>query len=552
MRTLESMLPIPSKGDQFAQVNFLFDEVAKLQRADATKAGIVAAKLSYIKFLKSDHAKSFYDNEEPFILKKHLDDLSLVRYAEYLTETSYGKSLTSNTRVHSIYRFKKVLIFAIQNNLTVNKTFIDIRVEEACRETELYEPHLPEQLMRTDEIIIAELDDIKSYTLPKDYVRQNKGSDPRSISILGRKNNPWRLYDNQIWYFENVLDCKPILCSRANVKKHEKFLLYLGNSSRFYKSLGLLAFTRQHSVNLLAIALIRLTGLNVSSVMSLSIDALTINARGIPTLSFSKPRGRGYKKITIKKEYYEKVKGIIKLVIDLTVGIRSLASPSLSKKLFIYQAKSKIRLTSSRSIIRTSYWLRAKYHLDFNISPARLRASFADALFKARTPIDEIRSLMGHVRLSTILKYASLNSLNESAQHKVESVFDNIFVKNRGPRNSFYKNRIGLCKDPFHPPFKNNVRQLQPCNALFKCLDCSNFKLLQSDLPSLFRFYFDIVSSIEFQNGRLPNQIDYEATVSKISQLLKIKTIIDSERISLAFMKAIDSTDVIDPVVARM
>jgi hypothetical protein len=539
-------LPEFDGTNPFAHLDFVFDQYARLKNAKATINGFRMAKNNYVKYIRTIFDP---DRDGDFDIRIYWDQFSFLNYANYLTYSEYGKSIASSNRNSHLYRVRAVMLFAQQNDLTKTNFFLNVRIEEAVRETDLYEPYPPDQDSKADDVLKKEVELTKSLVLPQNYVRRNVGVDPRMIKMTpGPGCNPFRVRENQIWYFENVMNCIPIYSSKLTTGAHKKFFKGIGNSQMFYSSIGIIPFPTNRVMSAIALSLIRILGLNVGTALSLKTTSLLIDENGSATLEGFKARSGGDIDIIISKEDYEEVRGLIDIALNLTRFHR----PDGNDILFIAVKRGKVVEISNRTLIKTCNFLRNHYKLDFNLSAARLRASFGGRLFRSDKPFLEKQNRMNHGTTQTTIGYGSRNQLEPDYQREVSNAFERMFMRAKNSDQSkIYKTQIGYCINPYKPSFLSGELKL-PCKSYNKCLSCANYRVTQNDLHSLFRFYLNISSSAEFQKRRLPNQEDYENTVLQIASLFLSGAVLDKTVINESMSRAISlKGEVIDPVVEK-
>lgn len=537
-------LPEFDGTNPFSHLDFVFAECAKLKRAQATIDGLTNAKRNYIKYILT-----FFDTDinGDFDIRAYWDELCFLNYANYLSFSDYGKSLSSSHRSSLLYRVKDVMVFAQQNGLTKGNFFLNVPIEQSARETDMYEPYVTSQEVKLADVLKKELELIKSFVPPQYYVRKNVGVDPRSVKATP-SFNPFRIRENQIWYYENVLNCFPLSGSQRTTGQHKQFFKYIGNARMFYSSIGIIPYPTHRAMSVIALSLIRILGLNVSTMLSLKTNSLVIDEKGNAVLQGFKARSGGDSDIIVPKEDYQEVKDLFDLAKDLTQLYREDGNDTL-----IFAVKGgKLVAMSDRILIRICTYLNDLYKLDVNLSSARLRASFAGGLFRSNIPFLEIQNRLNHSTTQTTLGYASKNHLEPEYQKEVAKAFEKIFIRSRAAYpQEIYKTLIGHCLNPFRPSFLIESLKV-PCKAYNKCLSCANYRTTQNDLPALFRFYLNISSSTEFQNRRLPNQEDYERTVLQIASFFLSGSTLDKNVIDEAMNKAISwKGEVIDPVVEK-
>lgn len=546
-------LPSFTEADPFAQLKYVFDRRAKLCRSKSTGKGYMSALPSYIKYLDRIYPSI---RQNGFDLRTQWNELALIDFANYVNDSVYTKWWASGSKNSLIRRVGSVMKLACQNGLTMTSCIIPVKLGESVRETEIATPYKVTNLAEIDTCLQSEFASLKSRIFPHQYEVQNVGEDPRKYKPSSHFN-PYKIRENQIWYFENVLKCDPVELV-LNAKDHKLFARHVGHNIKFFKSLRLNYFPELYTITVIILCLIRRLGLNVSSTLNLRINALSINKHGIGVLKIFKARSGGALKVLVKKEDYQYVKELIDFALEFTRGIRSRID---SDKLFIavsHKKSPKEGANGTRIVEMTPGMFSKSFQritkvnrLSFNLTALKLRSTFINNQLKT-VPALEAQNRAVHRRLNTTLKYGHNEYLSFDYQNNTSEAFEQLLKNSKHfDYNNLYKTPIGHCINPFEPPFLNS-KISQPCMAYHKCLGCPNFKVTPDDLSNIFRYYLDIISSIEFQNGRLPNQSDYEHTVFVVATLLNQTRTFPNEIVRSSMQKALYEVDtLIDPLVAK-
>jgi hypothetical protein len=545
--------PLITETDPFAQLKFVFDRKAQLCRSEATARGYMDALTGYIKYLDRIYPSI---RQNGFDIRTQWNEFALIDFANYVNNSVYTQWWASGSKNSLIHRVGSVMKLACQNGLTKTPYLMPVRLTESVRETEVATPYPAASASIIDSCLESELASLKSRIFPHQYELQNVGEDPRKYTPSSHFN-PYKIRENQIWYFENVLKCDPLELV-LNRDDHKLFARHVGHSVNFFKSLRLNYFPELYTISVIMLCLIRRVGLNVSSTLNLRTDALSINKHGIAVLKSFKARSGGDIKPLIPKEDYPYVKGLIDFTIEFTKGIRARTN---SDKLFIavsHKESPKEGANRTRIVEMTPGMFGKSFRritkvngLSFNLTALRLRSTFINDVLKT-APTLEAQNRAAHKRLNTTLKYGHNEYLSLDYQKNTSKAFELLLKHSKHfDYDKLYRTPIGYCANPFEPPFLNS-KGSQPCMAYHKCLGCSNYKVTPDDLPNIFRFYLDIISSIEFQNGRLPNQSDYDHTVFTVATLLNQTRSFPNEIVRISMQKALNEVDmVIDPLVAK-
>jgi integrase len=614
MQQLKIKLPQPTMENPYAQVDFIFNEVAKNKFTQSTSQNYLQALSYYKKFLSET---SNYDDrliKDPrFFVDIYWDEFALWNLQDYILNTNIEGTdgyLTSHTVVGYFSAIRQTLKFAYENNLAASKEFLDTYIGKGERETEIRESYSKREQDIVMNMIREELDYVFRVLSGKGYKKTGVGRDPRVVSKKGRARDTkapegvgWKELDNLRWYFENMMDCKALAGTPNNVKLHRPFFANaayhfkdLGGLKGIYKKWGVASLINAELLMPLAIKLISETGLNAESLWDLNVDCFNEShpLSGVPYIKYYKVRSDGEKEMHLSKkgsneettEFRENQAKIIRKTIEqikgLTKDIREQAPDGIKNKLFIYQSDStrsfgEIKTVTTKTATNWCSNMVKKHDLksddgnplSFNFS--RFRPTRITNLVERGYDFFEIQHEAGHTNIRTTLNYLSRNRLNIKAKEETNLALQRIFsnsvhaestnpayaTKNDNPNsNVIYKGIMCDCRNPYDPP--KEVKQLkdyqdgQACTRFNMCLFCHNVILFKKHLPIIAVYKSQIDTILHNQNSELPNDFLYKQTLDIINQLLDPeKSEFSEDDINNALAIAETMDLIIDPVVYK-
>ncbi len=577
--TLKEMIPEPTYKKPYAQVDFIFQQIASLKYNRHTQENYKTALAFYKKFLKETNN---YDNslssDPRFYLKKHWDEFALLKVKTYIdTNNIKGTEgyLTSHTIAGHFSAIRHVIEEAVGNKLTVaNDIYITSGVQ-AVRETEQRSAYSKREMESITEILQKELRYSYKVLKKEGYKKTGVGRDPRNHTKMGAaKEDGWGCIENCRWYFENVLECKPVIADVDNKTKHQGFLAYaprkyfqeIGGLPGIYKKWGVPPFMDSEVIMPLVAKLALETGLNTNALYDLNVHCYndTHPLSGVPYIKYYKLRSGGEKEMHLNPDKNDKdlqikqyrhnqaqiIKKTIEAVIELTKEIRRNAPDNIKRKLFLYESSSQAHLGKIGSITaRTAHVWCAKIvkrhnlqsdngqRLIFNLS--RFRPTRVTNLVEKGIDLFELQYEMGHADIRTTLNYIESNQLNYVAKRETKKALDNIFLNNSWAKeksltyatsriedeNFIYKGLLCDCKNPFNPPkevksLKNYVSG-QACSRYNMCLFCENVLIFKKHLPLAWVYKRQIETSFSKKQGDLPNELFYKRTLDIIEHLFE-------------------------------
>ncbi|MBX9996065.1 tyrosine-type recombinase/integrase [Priestia aryabhattai] len=577
--TLKEIIPEPTYKNPYAQVDFIFQQVASLKHNPHTQDNYRNGLAFYKKFLKETNNYDDSLNSDPrFYLKKHWDEFTLLKVKTYIdTNNIKGTEgyLTSYTISGYFSAIRNVIEEAVGNKLTLAKNIYITCNVEPVRETQQRSAYSKKEMESITEALQEELRYSYKVLKKEGYKKTGIGKDPRNLTKMGSaKDDGWGCIENFRWYFENVLECAPIIGDVNNKIKHKSFVEYaprkyfqeIGGLPGIYKKWGVAPFVDSDVIMPLVTKLALETGLNTSALYNLNIDCYNGNhpLSGVPYIKYYKLRSGGEKEMHLNPDKKNKdihikqyrhnqaqvIKKTIEAVIELTKEIRKNAPSDMKQKLFLYQSDSQARLgrislISSRSVESWCAKIVRRHNLQtddgqrliFNLS--RFRPTRVTSLVEKGIDLFELQYEMGHADIRTTLNYIESNHLNFVARRETKKALDNIFLNNSWAKeknltyatskieneNFIYKGLLCDCKNPFNPPkevksLKNYVSG-QACSRYNMCLFCENVLIFKKHLPLAWVYKRQIETSFSKSQAELPNELFYRRTLDIIEQLFE-------------------------------
>lgn len=566
---MKRILPTPTPSNPFAQIDYIFNLVADGKYSKSTKSNYTTALSFYKKFLKSTSNYNLDLKKTKLVyLNKHFDELILVNLKQYIKETNIKGSdgyLTSHTIMTIFSATRGVFKTAINLGFIPINSMIEESITGVERETEASTTYSTKEMNQIKKAIKEELKYVYKVYRRDGYRRTGVGRDPRE------KKGLYTNIDNMRWYFENILECSPILSSPANLVNHKAFIEYFSKNNQMgikslrglYRHWGVTALIDSNIIMPLVVQLAILTGLNVQSLFELKVDCFDEKNKlsGVPVLKYYKARSTGHKemhldledsKTELKEFRQEQVKAIQNLITitkSITEIIRSEASEDIKDNLFLVQSASNHNLGEIGVLSNTtsSAWSKKfvkRYQLKndkneilaFNLK--RFRPTRATDLIRQGADLIELQHEMGHGSILTTLDYVDKNKLNNEANHETTKALEKIH-ENRGwaesnqiryvnkkddvAEGTVFKGILCDCKNPFNPP--NDVKILKSykdgdvCSRVNMCLFCDNVMIFKRNLPTLWMYKRQIDRTIDMNDVDLPNQQYYLKTLNIINQL---------------------------------
>jgi len=503
-------LPEPTKESPYAQVEWVFDRVTSTKTKKSTRRNYIDGKSFYLEHLRA------LGLNDPYYLQKEWGALALLRFREQLSERIEAGEINyaSYTLVGLFSAMRYVMNYAAKHGMAGCARMLDATYGSGVSETNATEAYPDSELSELLDAVGSELS--TSRKILSGYVPQpaGVGRDPRDFPRKSREEGfGFGVEANMRWYFENVLQCVPVLNDEEGKANHKRFLTYATNAhgglNDLYRRWGVSTF---FDVDLLmphVVNLAYLTGLNPGPLAALAVDAYgeVHPAAGVPYLRYVKDKVNKELELYLEQLNKEDVTSsiddsvlletterflprkqatqiarTIELIRKATQPLRDLlpdGSP-LKKLLFIYTSRGtrSFGKTLGLSHKMTSNWCTRivdKYGLmgqdgsplKFNL--VRFRSTKLTELALQGQDILTIQLFAGHKGLRTTIGYLSRKKLEVEARKVVRDALATIHANQKefddpdvcpGKGNEastehpvrLYRGLLSDCKNPFDPP----------------------------------------------------------------------------------------------------
>jgi hypothetical protein len=414
------------------------------------------------------------------------------------------------------------------------------------------------------------------------------------------------------WYFENVLQCKPVQGGTAAGADHVKFLHHAGHihggMRELYRSWGVTCRIDGYVVGPLVLQLQYLTGLNPYSLITLKTDCLGRHPLLKTTyLSYRKLRSKGDMDLLLDllngvrnsldigdyvddraelhREHAVLVERCIDRILQLTAPIRARADPELAKYLFIYECPGPKMMGAILhfDLAKVNKWCHRQVdaqnlkaedsgeRLSFNL--VRFRPTRLTEMAKQGKDYFEIQQFAGHEDILTTIDYIDEHTFGQLADKETAQALETIWRNKREYEAKEEKARKRVipiqtsespaptktlmcdCKDIFNPP--EHVRKLfeyvegQACPRQDMCLFCDQNIVTEKDLPVIAYYRGQVQRALSPESSTdLPNRKVYQKTLKLLNQILDVETSeFTPEQIEKAIEMSLDVDMVIDSLV---
>ena len=595
------IIPTPTDEKPYVQIEWIFNLYRLEYEVNSSKhaENIVFAKNKYIEFIAETNGyyASLADDKR-FYLDRHWEYDALIRFNRWLKEqdiaslTKYGYHKIARAVLNHAYSLS--LIDSVVYNEPFNKgvretdeaTAYSEEVEDSivlaldkyvALGKSLLQPYkkvftggqyLPHEHAAIDAYKRAQstcsngqgaavtLDgkQFNSYSeaaryigiSPQRFLRSiQQGLSPEEIAGLIERDVAKR--DSYLQYiFEQEFSCDPVA-----FYKHESEVLpprvNKSSMTRYFFRWGVWTGVDADVILPLAIKLISLTGLNLESVKSMTLDSYNANhpLTGQPVITYKKARSASSKRVIdrelhidtleceeffIDKSVKEQVHELIKLVVDLTRRIRDKAPEEIRDVLFLYERSlsSKMKffdhdITSIREQNTVTAWNRR--FVKFNnltdhsgktirFNSKKFRPTLASKMILAGANIFQVSVALGHESVMTTNNYLSGLRLAPEFNKVVSEALTDISRRSKDemearrikPRlehndSSPVKMLSGCsCRNPYNP--SENVRAATRyregslCKYWNMCLLCKSSFVTESSLPKLINYKLELETAL--------------------------------------------------------
>jgi integrase len=568
--------PEPTSADPYAQLDWLGERYARRYAREASRRNIRNIVRAYKKFLTEEVG---YDErlakDSRYYLAVHCDPFAL--YNADLYWRSMGCS--THTRSAWVRGLRKLFEYAAAEKLTPTTIFIIPRWDKTKRETLQREAYEVEEL----KLIWDTFNPHFQYTrrVAAGYKPTGIGSDPRrgksntqrhSLTGQSTNRNPIRWsWENFIWYFENEMNCQPVVASKDSI--HQRFFSaasdHYGSVKEVWRRLGVTPIIDVNLILPLAMKLCWETGLNTGALLALKRDCLQ-EAHPLtnqPFIQYYKERSTGEKhlhlhlldaqeqtQLHLSHKQSSVVRGTIELILKLTAPLVDRAEAGNKDFLFIYQTAKRANGRPSGSVVQLtaqniSTWAKPLLrrlknegykHVPTYLNLARFRPSRLTQMVREGKDFFDIQAVAGHAYVHTTLAYLSAKQVNPLARREVTTILQRIHenkeefesnpkpyatAKTQSAEGIVYKGVLSDCKNVYDPP--PIVRRLpvyregQACTYFNMCLTCPNVLITKKHLPMLLRYKREIEQAIANSNlTNVPNSALYEKDLAVLDGIM--------------------------------
>lgn len=480
-------MPVPTRKNPHAQLDWIFKEKISLYTNKHTKYNFSSALTFYKRFLEeTNNYNPLLDSDPRFYIKDEWDAMALHKIKQWVDATNIMGTedyLTSNTLSNHFSAIRRTMEYAYEHNY-ISQPVINICMPTAVRETLQMAAYSNKEYTAIFNAISPLIQFSRGLLRP--YRRTGRGRDPRKLCkpgvrsgerLLGQGWICWartsdgkgyvKSDDNMRWYFENVMDCVPLPLTPEN-QKHLRFLnnaaCMHGGLNNLYRKWGVASRIGPDEVMPLMVKLISETGMNVESLLSLKRDCFkeAHPLTGLPYIEYNKPRSGGEKELHVL--LYDKpedgefmalgqsqsqiIGKTIKTILELTEPLVKLASEKDRPYLFLYQCEGqskfgKVQLVNKKVInnwtqkIVKEHNLRGRDGKPLSFSLSRFRPTKFTEMVTQGYDIFDIMAVAGHKSITTTLTYIdklkSTTDFHRKIQRELTIIKENKRAYERSP-----------------------------------------------------------------------------------------------------------------------
>lgn len=568
---LSPTLPEPTPENPHAQLDWVWEQFARRYSNKETKRTSYTRLAAYKRFLADAHGGDERLHGDPrFRIAVHWDQFALYNAERYWR----SQGLASHT-VHSYLKgLRAVVYYASSKGLTPVREFIEPEIGPRERETKIREAYEDEELKLIRKVITENTK--YAMRIVEGYKPTGVGKDPRvgTGHASRRPGEGWACWDNMVWYFENVLNCKPFLQIGENRNRHCQFSQAAYRShdgmSGVWRRLGVAPVIDGNLVYPLALKLALETGFNRDVILGLKRDCYR-NAHpltGLPYVRYYKERSSGEKDLHVTlfdgpnqadlhllPKQSEVIRRTIELIAKLTAPLVGKAREEDKDYLLLVQTTpgaphgshggvfrmSKAILQNVSRKIRNELAKAGHDNVPEYLNIGRCRPTVITEMVREGYDFFRVQAVAGHNRGRTTLRYLSSLRLAPQAQREVSETLVQIHRNMAEIRDNpkpyataatqhqegvIYKGVLCDCKNVFDPP--PEVRRLptyregQACTRWNMCLLCPNVIITRHRLPLLVSHANEIRASLDGNNlNHVPNAPHYEKSLAVLEGIFQ-------------------------------
>jgi hypothetical protein len=342
-----------------------------------------------------------------------------------------------------------------------------------------------------------------------------------------------------LWSFENEYDCNPLLMMSTFIRHKMFYVCTTDRLRQLFIRWGVWAHIDDRLIMPLAVEFAMLTGLNVEAIKELDISCFqdVHPLTGKAVIHYRKKRSASSRR-PVEKELHlpllemhdvhldearvEQIRRLYTLVLAITKSIRTHASESIAKRLFIFQDVERSNTEEEVVIVaidpkrKAGKWYRrftndenlhAILGSNFSFNMARCRPTLVTNMVLAGADMLKIQSVLGHGSIQTTASYLDERQL-KPAFHKTvfdalnaiakrsSQVFTETSIQPSSPadrqlkKSAFAETLSGCgCADPYNP--SDDVRKItfyregSVCKFWNMCFFCDRAVITEDSLPKL-------------------------------------------------------------------
>lgn len=405
--------------------------------------------------------------------------------------------------------------------------------------------------------------------------------------------------ESALWLFEEEYDCNPqkmLEHVRSDIRNSQ---FKINDLLNYFNRWGVWYGVTRDLVMPLVIKLISLTGLNLESVKSLTLDSYQEShpLTGQPVISYLKARSASesrsidrelhiptleVEECFIESKIQEDIHSLIHLAVELTKPIRHLADDKIKDKLFIFEhsvtekgGSGKICSLDNQNLV--TGWLNSfpKKNKLFDsegkqiiFNTLKFRPTLASKMVNQGADIFQVCVALGHESITTTARYLSEHRLQPKFNEKMSKAIEGISKRSIEQKNIVAPtdaNQSNLepiktlsgcsCKDPYRPSSKvkeaTNYKEGSLCKYWNMCLLCDSSFVTESGLPKLINYQLELQESLDKKiPSVLPRKELVESTIALIDGILQPDEIFPESAIANAHVLASELDDLeIDQLV---
>ncbi|MDQ3801445.1 MAG: hypothetical protein M3384_18640 [Acidobacteriota bacterium] len=456
--TSSEQLPEPTLENPYAQIDWVWRRFMRRYNNPNTLEGIASHLTAYKRYLKAagSSGEQSLKTDPRFFLAAHWDRMAIYNAEKYWR----SRKLSDPTIQGYVYTLRAVVEYAAEINLIAVKHFVHPETHSAGNGT-YGAAYSDAELNIIDRLISEGLQYAKK--IVNGYCRTGVGSDPRKIHRDGATTeNGWTEWDNVVWYFENVLNCKTVIAGRVvdklvlKEKAPAAFREFVrlagkhqGGIKAVWERLGVAPIIDKSVILPVMMCLARETGLNTDAIINLSRDCYKKShpATGFPYVEYFKQRSTGEKQLHLKllddgdeesaphfsPNRSEVVRRCIELLLDLTEPLVADASRQDKNSLMLIQVRrqtpaSRFRVQRIDKAFLHSWSVAVRSKLKKSVAAdvlptlnlSRFRATRITEMVQQGHDFFQVQAVAGHASSRTTLQYIARQRIAGKAQREIE------------------------------------------------------------------------------------------------------------------------------------